>query len=97
MYKSFHIFTFIFLLCPFLKAQQITEIRAELDKPKRIINITYNLLADNKLQEKQVFDVAVYVSIDNGESYSPALEYIRGSVKSVSPGVNNKIVWNYYH
>lgn len=96
MYKSFQIFTFIFLLCPLLEAQQITEIRADFDKPKRIINITYNLLADNKLQEKQVFDIDVYVSLDNGLTYSPALEYIRGSVKSVSPGINNKIVWNYY-
>jgi hypothetical protein len=80
-------------LCP---AQQITEIRVELDKLKRNIAISYNLIAETKLQTKQVFDVQVYVSQNNGRTYSGPLEYVRGSTRQVSPGINNRIEWSFY-
>lgn len=86
----------VFLISYQLQAQKITEIRADLDKSKRIIILTYNLLAEYKLQEKQKFDIQVFVSLDSGKTYSPPLEYVSGNITKISPNINNKIIWTYY-
>jgi hypothetical protein len=76
--------------------QTISDIRIELNKPKRNISIIYDLNAETKLQTKQVFDVEVYVSQNNGRTYAGPLEYVRGSTRQVTPGINNRIEWNFY-
>jgi hypothetical protein len=79
-----------------LQAQKITQIRAELDKIKRSVTLTYNLTAKSKEQEKQVFDVQVYMSLDSGLTYSDALEYVSQDNKKVKPGINYQILWKYH-
>jgi hypothetical protein len=93
-----HLFTFLILilLSQTAQAQQISEVNTELIKLKRIVQITYNLLAETKLHERQVFDIQVFVSLDNGKTFQGPLEYVGGDIRAVEPDINRKIIWNFY-
>jgi hypothetical protein len=92
--------TFSFLIFWFWsywgQAQQISEVNADLIKLKRIVSITYNLLAETKLHARQTFDIQVFVSVDNGKNFVGPLEYVSGDIRAVSPDINRKIIWNFY-
>ncbi len=91
-------FTTLLWVCAIsVQAQQITNIRAELNKLKRVVSITYNLDAQDKEHFQQFFEVQVFVSLDSGLTYSPPLESLRGETKKVRTGIGNQLFWNYYN
>ncbi|MCU0447484.1 MAG: hypothetical protein MUE85_21510 [Microscillaceae bacterium] len=76
-------------------AQQISDLRAELDKLNRQIIITYNLNTTDNKSDK--FEVQLYLSMNGGQSFEKEpLIYVTGNVgKGVSPGNDRKIQWRY--
>lgn len=74
---------------------QITDVRAELDKLNRRIDIYYNLQAKGEKYDK--FEIELYLSEDGGETFERKLEYVTGQYgKNVTPGLNKKMVWLYF-
>ncbi len=74
-----------------LSAQSVKNIKAEIDKINRRINITYDLHSKNKYDK---YNIEVYVSRDSGKTFKHRLEYVTGKVgKGISPGVGKAIQW----
>jgi hypothetical protein len=88
--------TFLSILISHLAySQQVSDMRAELDKLNRQIVLTYNLSAnDNKLDK---YEVQLYLSMNGGQSFEKEpLIYVTGNVgKGVSAGNDRKIQWRY--
>jgi hypothetical protein len=76
-------------------SQQVSDMRAELDKLNRQIVLTYNLSADENKLDK--YEIQLYLSMNGGQSFEKdPLIYVTGNVgKGVSPGNDRKIQWRY--
>lgn len=78
-----------------MSAQNINNIKAELDNLNGniIISYNFNLNSDNKNKYK----IEVFYSIDSGKTYSEPLEFVSGDAgNDIKPGNNKKISWNYF-
>jgi hypothetical protein len=93
--KKLLIFCILFLKISFIiSAQTVENIKAELDKVNRRINITYDLLAKGNNEDR--YNIEVWLSLDSGQSFSQKLEFVTGKVgKGISAGVNKEIQWLY--
>lgn len=77
-----------------LKAQGVTQVRAQLDKINRRVHIYYNLLVKKGKYDK--YEVDLYLSQDSGKTFTDRLELVGGNVgKGVIPGIDKKIEWYY--
>lgn len=94
--KKFILFLLIMIHYGFGESYgQITDVRAELDKLNRRIDIYYNLQARGEKYDK--FEIELYLSEDSGKTFTRKLEYVSGQYgKNVSSGLNKKMVWLYF-
>ncbi|GAB4336140.1 MAG: hypothetical protein OHK0038_14290 [Flammeovirgaceae bacterium] len=93
--KKLLIFCILLLKISYIaSAQTVENVRAELDKVNRRINITYDLIAKGNNEDK--YNIEVWLSLDSGLSFPQRLEFVTGKVgKGISAGVNKEIQWLY--
>ena len=77
-------------------AQEITFVKADIDKINSQLVITYNLNAPGRSYDKYV--VEVFYSADNGKTFSAdPLKYATGDIgNSIERGIGKQVFWNYF-
>lgn len=93
---AFVIFGFMASACSQLTAQDVT-VKVEhpvLDPVTEKVVIPYQLLELKKHHLR--YDVAIYYSVDQGQSYVGPLQEVSGDVgASIAPGEGKKIIWDF--